>query len=135
MYLTYDEYEDMGGTLDETTFDALYYEAESYINWVTFNRLKDDAAVPEEVKRCVFDLVNLINGKRSVLIASSTSTDNAAIKSMSNDGVSETYNIITPAELFTKINTEVTRTIKFYLSGVKNSKNRLVLYRGLYEDE
>jgi hypothetical protein len=32
MYLTYSEYQDMGGTLDEVTFNDLEFEAEALVN-------------------------------------------------------------------------------------------------------
>ena len=40
MYLTYEEYQAYGGQLDETSFNDLEYDAESTVNWYTFNRLK-----------------------------------------------------------------------------------------------
>jgi len=134
MYLSYDDYEDMGGTLDETVFDTLCYEAQSFIDWETFNRLKNDETVPEEVMRCMFALINLINSKRLVLLSSTTSGEGIT-KSISNDGVTQTYSVFSPEQLYAKMNTEISSIIKRYLSGVKNSKNKLVLYRGLYEDE
>ena len=42
MYLTFAEYTAMGGTLSQTTFDDLEFEAEALVNWYTFNRLKND---------------------------------------------------------------------------------------------
>ena len=58
MYLTYSEYQDFGGTLDETSFNDLEYDAESTVNWYTFNRLQKPewAAIleTEELKRCVY---------------------------------------------------------------------------------
>ena len=34
-YLTYDEYSEMGGTLDETLFNTLVLDAQAYIDWYT----------------------------------------------------------------------------------------------------
>ena len=36
MYLTYNEYREYGGTLDETAFADINFEAESYVDWYTF---------------------------------------------------------------------------------------------------
>ena len=33
MYLTYADYQNMGGTLDETAFNDFEYEAETIVNW------------------------------------------------------------------------------------------------------
>ena len=60
MYLTYEEYTAMGGTLDEPTFNDLEYEAEALVNWYTFNRLTKDTQIPSEVKRLIKYLINLI---------------------------------------------------------------------------
>ena len=37
MYLTFDEYVNMGGTLEEQAYTLYEYEAEYIINWYTFN--------------------------------------------------------------------------------------------------
>lgn len=41
MYLTYEEYLNMGGTLNETDFDEYEVEAEILIDYYTFNRLQN----------------------------------------------------------------------------------------------
>ena len=51
MYLTYAEYQNMGGTLEEATFNDLAYEAQTYIDWVTFRRLQEEGSeIPDAVK-------------------------------------------------------------------------------------
>lgn len=42
MYLTYVEYQEMGGTLDETAFTDFEFEAEATIDYYTFNRLRNE---------------------------------------------------------------------------------------------
>ena len=63
MYLTYAEYQSYGGQLDETSFNDLEYDAESTVNWYTFNRLQKPewAAVltTDELKRCVYQLIRV----------------------------------------------------------------------------
>ena len=39
MYLAYEDYQNMGGTLDETAFNDFEFEAETIVDWYTFNRL------------------------------------------------------------------------------------------------
>ena len=70
MYLTYEEYQTMGGTLDETTFNDLEFEAEALVNWYTFNRLKKDTNFPDELKRLMKYLIGLAQSKAEVLNAS-----------------------------------------------------------------
>ena len=40
-YLTYEEYQELGGTLEETPFDIVELEAQKSIDKYTFGRLKD----------------------------------------------------------------------------------------------
>ena len=76
MYLTFSEYQDMGGTLDETAFNDLEYDAESTINWYTFNRLKrpEWASVleSEELKKCMYQLIRLKQMEDELLASSSS---------------------------------------------------------------
>ena len=72
MYLEYEVYQNMGGTLDETTFNSFEYEAETTVNWYTFNRLKDEAPedYPEELAKCMYRLIELAKLKADLLLAS-----------------------------------------------------------------
>ena len=59
-YLTYLEYKALGGTLPETSFNLLEFEARKQIDLRTQNRLKTIDEVPSEVKLCDFHLINKI---------------------------------------------------------------------------
>ena len=138
MYLTYAEYQNMGGTLDEATFDDLEFEAEALVNWYTFNRLKNDTTFPEELKRLMKYLINLAYSKSGMLDASGSGDSNTAgktIASQSNDGVSISYNILSAKDLVESVKAESETAIKQYLQGVMNEAGRKLLYRGLYPDE
>lgn len=138
MYLTYEEYQAMGGTLDATTFDDLEFEAEALVNWYTFNRLKNDTNFPEELKRLMKYLINLAYSKSGMLDASGSGNSDSAgktIASQSNDGVSISYNILSAKDLIESVKAESETAIKQYLQGVMNEAGRMLLYRGLYPDE
>lgn len=135
MYLTYDDYVLYGGTLDETAFETVEFEAQSILNWLTFNRLRDETTYSNEIKRCVFDLITLITMKRNALLSTGGDDSNATIARMENDGVAITYNTMSAADLFEKLHVDANRIVVRYLSGVKNSQGKLLTYRGLYEDE
>lgn len=135
MYLTYKEYTTMGGTLDEATFNNFEFEAEVFINWITFNRLKNEDTQSDEVKRTVYSLINLLMTKHSILSGSEGNSSDAPAVSMQNDGVSVTYGTLSGAELFDKLSVDARNIVLRYLSGVKNSQGKIVTYRGLYEDE
>ena len=139
MYLTYEEYQNMGGTADETTFNDLEFEARCKVDYWTFNRLKNDETYPEELQRCMFKLINLIQQQQqaTALSGDATSTGSAAagITSMSNDGVSESYNVMSASQAADVISKQLDECIQQYLADVKNSLGRKVLYRGLYPGE
>lgn len=142
-YLTYDEYSDMGGTLDETLFDNLRLDAQGYIDWYTFNRLWKEEwrteDVMERVKICMYQLINLLEKTNDLLAPSLTSTGginvNAQVMTQSNDGVSTTYAVLSGEMLYEKAKQEINQNINRNLNGVVNSAGRKLLYRGLYPGE
>lgn len=136
MYLSYTEYVEMGGTLDTAAFALLSIEAESLINYVTFDRLVNDETVPDRVKQAMFALIDLADKKQQAMVlGKSNDSAGANITSQSNDGVSVTYSAMSASTMFATCKSEMQSVAKLYLSGVKNQAGRLVLYRGLYPDE
>ena len=61
-YLDFEEYEELGGSLNETPFNILEFEARKKIDERTQGRLKGIEQLPIEVKMCMFALINTING-------------------------------------------------------------------------
>ena len=85
-YLTYEEYKSLGGTLDEMPFNILELKARQIINERTQNRLKDVEKIPQEVKICVYDLIQIINKYNN-----SKNSTSSNISSENTDGYSVTY--------------------------------------------
>ena len=85
-YLTYEEYKSLGGTLGEMPFNILELKARQIINERTQNRLKNIEEIPQEVKICVYDLINTMN--KYNLSNNSTSSN---VSSENTDGYSVTY--------------------------------------------
>lgn len=135
MYLTYEEYDSMGGTLDETTFNDYETQAEAKIDWYTFNRLRDEETYSDRVKQCVFQLIKLLKLQGDASTVGGDDGGSSAIASQSNDGVSISYNVLSASQVIELGDKQVSNAIKMYLNGEKDSKGRLVLYRGLYEGE
>lgn len=139
MYLTYDEYTNFGGNaLEETAFQQLEFEARTVVDWWTFNRLQNEENYPEAVKRCMFSLIKLLNDKQQAMIVTAKASDGsiqAGITGESNDGVSTTYNTLSAKDAVETMKAELDNTIRMYLSNVKDSLGRKVLYRGLYPNE
>lgn len=136
MYLTYEEYQNMGGTLDETTFNDLEFEAEALVNWYTFNRLKKDTTFPEELKRL---MKYLINNAQANPVSSVTSNvvgaSKSVVSSQSNDGVSVSYNVLSAKDTMEALKASSAEAVQRYLQGVMNEAGQLLLYRGIYPNE
>ena len=140
MYLTFDEYLTFGGTLEETAFDNLEFEARTVIDWWTYNRLQNDTEYPEAVKRCMYKLITMIIQKQEAQVldgpnSTVTSFGKAGIMQESNDGVSTMYNVLSASEIVNQSQEEIKATIRMYLQNVRNSLGQKVLYRGLYPNE
>lgn len=130
MYLTYLEYQEMGGTLDETAFNRFSSRAEGLINKYTYRRLIGEDDIPEAVKRCMFGLITIVNQQEQTLSATS-----GMIASRSNDGVSESYVAMSPDSIYQNLNSQIEDIIKGSLTGVYNSKKQRLLFKGRYANE
>lgn len=139
MYLSYDEYTNYGGTLDETTYNEFAFEAEAIVDFYTFNRLKNDTDICEPVKRLIFALIDIAKKKEATLAlgvsSSSTAANDVYITRQANDGVDTTYNSMSASNLYQLCKQETSRTIQRYLANVVNQAGHKVLYRGLYPGE
>ena len=82
-YLTYGEYVELGGNLQEMPFNILELSARKKIDERTLNRLKNVIDIPQEVKICVYNLIKLLNGYETL--------EDGNISSESTDGYSVTY--------------------------------------------
>lgn len=125
-YLTYQDYRSMGGTLDLMPFNLLEFEAERKIDERTQNRLKNAEEIPEEVKMCMFRLIDLMSTYDEQL-----SNATKGIASENIDGYSVSY--ITGSQvneiIKNKIN-EINDIISTYLFGVIVNGEH-VLYLGV----
>ena len=114
-YLTYDEYKAIGGTLDQTPFNLLEFEARKKIDERTQGRLKNVVEIPQEVKMCVYALVNS-------LVAYSNNIGAGDNKNVASESVgSYSVNYITGSQIQETIkskNVELHNTITTYLTGV-----------------
>jgi hypothetical protein len=140
MYLTFEEYQNYGGTLSATTFEEFEFEAEVLINYRTFNRLKNIEPVPDKVKRLIKHIIDLMQKKADSLSlgnAGDTTVNSVGsyIKSQSNDGVSITYGGMSSMELYRACERDAVLAIERYLVDCTDALGRKVLYRGLYPGE
>lgn len=139
-YLTYEEYVSMGGTEIESMFNRYEFEAESLVNWYTFDRLLNETEYSDKVKMCMYRLIELIAEKYNTLNASDPNANTSnpitgQIMSQSNDGVETTYAILSSYNLLTFCKKEIEDVINYNLRGALNSLGRNLLYRGYYPGE
>lgn len=138
-YLSYEQYSEMGGTLEETLFTPLAMEADTIIDWYTFNRLWNEKEIPIRVKQCEFQLIKFVQTKANLITPdvsdSAGINSNAQIMAQSNDGVSVEYSVLHADEIYHNCEKEIEDLVKRYLNGVLNSVGKKLLYRGLYPDE
>ena len=146
MYLTYEEYQSYGGQLDETSFNDLEFDAESTINWFTFNRLYKeewaDALETEQLKRCVYQLIRIKQLENELLMGGLGGggigwEKGPGIVKESNDGVTTEYNVLSSGDLLAYANGTRPKKdiIDRYLSSIVNDLGRRLLYRGIYPGE
>ena len=90
MYLDYQTYKNMGGTLDNSAFTTAERKAEYLVNsqagGKTGERLSEFETLPQVVKDCVFELVNHLSNYDGKTIAS---------ESQSLGGQSESVSYVT----------------------------------------
>lgn len=124
-YLSYDEYVELGGTLEEMPFNILEYEIRRIIDRRTLNRLKNVDDIPNEVKMCMFNMMTI-----STNYQKSLDLDKGNIASESVDGYSVTYMSINDISNAVKgKSTELESSMTDYLFGV-NVNNEHILYCG-----
>lgn len=121
-YLTYEEYTKLGGTLEEMPFNILEFRARKQIDNATFNRLVDLKSQVQEVKMCIYDLINTINEYNS--------TENLIKSSESIDGYSVTYKSVDTKEQ----NKIYGNIIREYLGESKLDDGTPYLYCGVEYD-
>ena len=90
MYLDYQTYQNMGGTLDNSAFTTAERKAEYLVNsqagGKTGERLSEFATLPQAVKDCMFELVNHLTEYGGKMVAS---------ESQSLGGQSESVSYVT----------------------------------------
>lgn len=123
-YLTYDEYLQLGGTLDETPFNILELEARKNIDKYTFGRLQNLEEQCNEVKVCEYRLINALNAYAI------SENQNKRVLSENTDGYSVSYGQASENTSMAKIS-ETRGIIRTYLAECKLEDGTPYLYAGV----
>lgn len=121
IYLTYTEYKEIGGTLEETAFNRNIDRACGIIDNATHNRIECMAEVPQRAKALCRDLVEYLARNDTTEIAVTS-------RSQSAGGVSESesYATKTADDMYG----DIQNMIYDYLLNVTNDNGTPLLYRG-----
>ena len=87
MYLSYEEYAEMGGGVDAAAFDRMAAKAEKAVNRATHGRLMGEEPARDAVKGCVFELIEELRREEEAR----EQAGGREISSMSNDGLSMSF--------------------------------------------
>lgn len=124
MYLTYDEYLELGGEMDESQYALAEFQARKRIDLLTLNRVAAMAQVPEEVKMAMMVIM-----KADTKFSATAQADNPVVASFSTDGYSESYGSAT--DQTSAVNRQVDNTVTQMLFGVNDDNGVPLIYKGL----
>lgn len=120
MILSYIEYSEMGGCLDEAVFCRLEQFAEEEIDCRTCGRLSDTKGITDKIKRLIFALIPILECVYSV-------HPEGVVSSVSNDGVSVSYSAKAADELEAVLAQQIESALLFE----KSDKGEPMLYCGV----
>ena len=123
-YLTYNEYKQLGGTLDEMPFNLLEFEARQNIDKYTLGRLKELPSQVEDVKLCCYKLINYINSYKNLEEQDKSKT------SENIDGYSYSYGSLDASQLNAKVD-GIRDIIRTYLLECKLDDGTPYMYVGV----
>lgn len=122
-YLTYCEYKNIGGSLDETAFITTIDRACGEVDNATQRRIREMSEVPIAVKACCRDLIGYL------ALNQSTQNQVVASRSQSAGSVSQSESYATKTEQDVAFGCEL--IIKAYLVGETDDYGTPLLYKGL----
>ena len=93
-YLSYEEYQELEGTLEEVPFNELEFECRRIIDSRTQNRLKNADEIPEEVKLLENKMIQTLQGyyvslEKAQSGISSENTDGYSVSYISSNQISQ----------------------------------------------
>ena len=121
IYLTYEEYLNIGGICDITAFNRNIDRACGIIDNATHNRIEYMADVPHRAKALCRDLIEY-------LARYSTSDMVVSSRSQSAGGVSESESYVTKTEV--ELQADIDNMIADYLMAETDDNGTPLLYRG-----
>lgn len=125
MYLTYEEYQEYGGALQEPEFNRFSLESKAKLDYMTENRLVNDKIYHPNVKFAMLKLIELYKRKSEY-----EKTDGGVISSESNDGVSVSYATQSSRDFLETFDKDAYNVVKEHLMHETNEAGVPLMYRG-----
>lgn len=125
MYLSYDEYADIGGTADKNSFVRMEVKARRIIDRATRNRLTAETPVRSCVKYCMYELIGAIASEDDL----GGIAAGREIASMSNDGVSVSF--VSGSGGAASAQARYTGIVRAWLEGESTASGIHLLYAGV----
>ena len=122
-YLSYEEYLERGGTLDEAAFNRLAVRAKARIDALTYGRLRTMEEAPEAVKAAMMSAIGVIAGCGAEAMASA-----GAVTSFTTDGYSESCQ--GADERVVAVNRALNRELVELLAGATDESGVPLTYAG-----
>ena len=119
VYLTYEQYVNIGGALDSAAFNRHIVHACRVVDNETHNRVASMESVPESVQYCVRDLVDYF-------ATANTAKANVASRSQSAGSVSESESY----KSFDDMYGDICNILYDYLLSEIDATGKTILYRG-----
>lgn len=108
VYMTYEEYQDFGGTEDSSTFRVLEFKARKLIDYLTDSRVQDMTTVPEAVKLCQLSLMSM-----EAKAGTEAQIVTPAVTSFNVEGYSESYGNLPNADAARSQMADVVRSMLY----------------------
>lgn len=124
MYLTLDDWDEMGGDpkIDELVYNRHEFKARKLIDRMTRGRIADESPVRDAVKYCMFELINAMIADETL-----SGMSGQQISGMSNDGVSVTFSDSSTASA----DKRYAGMIRQYLAGETTDFGLPLMYAGV----
>lgn len=123
-YLTYEQYQVWGGTLDESAFNLAEIKARARIDAMTMGRVKAMAEIPEQVQAAMMEIIT-VDGTFSASAQASA----PVAASFTTDGYSESYGSTESRTV--AIEKQLTASILALLDGVLDDEGTPLTFAGV----
>ena len=124
MYLTYDDYAQLGGTADKDKYKLLEFKTRKHLDLLTDCRIQRMSQVPEAVKLCMVSMID-IEAKAGI----EAQISSPQVSSFTTDGYSESYRQQMDVNQVRQAQNDIVRAM---LYGELDDEGTPLLYRGLY---